>query len=59
MKPLTEESYKKYMTVVTDVIKETERRMKALDRYKEIANMSFEEWKEFQINQRNGYSNGN
>lgn len=52
MKELTEDAYKKYMTVLKHVITETEWRMESLAQQKKMVQMSFEEWKEFQLNQR-------
>lgn len=52
MKELTEKEYKKYMTALKHVITETEWRMKSLPKQKKMVEMSFEEWKEFQLNQR-------
>jgi hypothetical protein len=40
--------YRKYIQTVNNVIKETEDRIKSLDKCKEISKMSYEEWLVFQ-----------
>lgn len=43
-KTLTEEDYQNYMNLLSRSIAETERRIKWLDKAKEILNLSFEDW---------------
>lgn len=43
--------YRNYMRILNEVIRETEERVKSLDRQKEVSKMSYEEWLTFQ----NGY----
>ncbi len=48
MKQLTKNDYEKYMKIVNRSIKETEGRMKNLDKTKKISQLSFEDWVKFQ-----------
>lgn len=57
MKDLSKESYKKYMIIVNDNIKETERRLKFLDKSKKVSKLSYEEWKKFQSGKLNIFKN--
>jgi len=48
MKQLTKKDYNNYMIVVNKNIKETEDRLKALDKSKKVSQLSFEDWVKFQ-----------
>ena len=45
-KNLDRKSYKKYMMVVEDNIKETERRMEMLPKSKKVIQLSYDDWVE-------------
>ena len=47
-KNLDRKSYKKYMMVVEDNIKETERRMEMLPKSKKVIQLSYDDWVKFQ-----------
>ena len=47
-KELTKKDYDNYMKVVNHGIKETERRLKTLDKSKKVSQLSFEDWVKFQ-----------
>ena len=56
-KDYSKKDYERYIQVVKDTIEETERRMTRLDKWKEVAKMSYEEWLEFQNSQKLGWRN--
>lgn len=45
---LTKKDYDNYMKVVNENIRETERRLRSLDKTKKVSQLSFEEWVKFQ-----------
>ena len=47
-KKLTKKDYDIYMIFVNQNIKETERRLKNLDKTKKVSQLSFEDWVKFQ-----------
>jgi hypothetical protein len=47
-KKLDMDSYKKYMKVVEDNIKETERRLEMLPKNKKVIQLSYTDWVRFQ-----------
>jgi hypothetical protein len=47
-KKLDIDSYKKYMKVVEDNIKETESRIKMLSKYKKVIKLPYDDWVRFQ-----------
>jgi len=52
-KELTVKDYNNYMKVVNNVIKDTEDKMKSLEKHKKVSQLSFEDWVKFQ----NGVAN--
>jgi hypothetical protein len=48
MELLTKKDYDKYIKVVNQNIKETERRMETLDMLRKVSQLSFEDWVKFQ-----------
>ncbi len=47
-KELTKKDYDNYMKVVNSVIKDTEDKMKILEKNKKVSQLSFEDWVRFQ-----------
>ena len=47
-KELNEKDYNNYMKVVSENIKETERRLETLEKSKRISQLSFDDWVRFQ-----------
>ena len=47
-KELTKKDYDNYMKVVNSVIKDTEDKIKSLEKHKKMSQLSFEEWIRFQ-----------
>ena len=48
VRQLTKKDYDKYIKVVNQNIKETERRMEPLDMLRKVSQLSFEDWVKFQ-----------
>ena len=48
VRQLTKKDYDKYIKVVNQNIKETERRMETLDMVRKVSQLSFEDWVKFQ-----------
>ena len=48
VRQLTKKDYDKYIKVVNQNIKETERRMETLDMLRKVSQLSFEDWVKFQ-----------
>ena len=47
-KELNKKDYNRYMKVIKDNIKETERRLSMVEEMKKVSKLSFEDWVEFQ-----------